>query len=583
MRALKTWMSGALALSLALMAACSDDPEVAKNLNVRLYGWGPDEQGGESFVEGLPAYQGASFVRVSVTKPGEQKILKRQSGPIADRSLRLPEIPFDEGLRLEMEVLNDSGEPVASGATPLFDFDGNATSRALRVMMMPINAFAPAGSIELDSQTNERKFVQSRFDYRVESYLDQTGVRDAVYLGRVGHVAVPTSDGKVLLVGGADVIPGSAPGTIPKFRQVHQDVQVFDPETGYFSDLSFDEDANAPFSDNRDRLEEGRAFHTVTPIGQDKFLVIGGYTEISGISRPVRTIELIDLKAQPGSRVKPLLDLQGVNVELNKPRGFHTAVYRPQGSQVVIIGGIGSSSDDILDSVEIVNLETLTVLGQTFKLDAPRTEHTSVLLGDSSIWILGGRNKDGVLSSTEIMEFSDLSVNVSPGAKMNEPRFGFGTVTIRDISGTQVVVIGGFTSLEGAVTENYEIGIKGRESFTSGRAWKLAKGRGAFSVVELPQSRDILVIGGQDKDRETISNVERLAYKGLGEGVPYEVTSESLGAFKAARFGASVSMMTSGQILVAGGVGVSQGNVVALDNAELYNPYDPVAGGLFIP
>ena len=566
----------------ALMtSSCGDEAQPMKSLQVRLYGWGPDEQGGESFVEGLPAYEGATSVRAKVTRPASNRIVGSQTRPILDRKVQLPQLPYERGLRLELEVLDAAGEAVASGATPVFDFGASTASRALRVMVMPLNRFAPAGSIELD-ESGQRKFVQSRFDYRVESYYGQTGVRPAVYLGRVGHVAVPTSDGKVLIVGGADVIPGSAPGTIPKFRQVHTDVQLFDPETGYFSDLSLNEATQTPFPDRADRLEDGRAFHTVTPIGEDKFLVIGGYTEAAGQSRPVRTVELIDLKAQPGFRVKPLTNLQGAPLELNSPRGFHTAIHRPQSDQVIVIGGVGLTSEQILSSIEIINLETLQVLGQTFELGEARTEHTSVLLGDGSVWVLGGRNSAGVLASTEIIEFGALSVSVKPESDMNEPRFGFGTVVIRDVLSTQVVVIGGFTSLTGEVTATYEIGIKGRQ-FVSGLMWRLAAGRGALSAVELPQSRDVLVIGGQDKDRGTISSVERLVYQGLAAGTPYRVVSEGMGAFRAARLGASVTMMTSGQLLVTGGVGTSQGTVVALDNAELYNPYDPVGGSLTLP
>lgn len=580
--ALRHLYSGALLWMFAFvaLASCGEDPTPLKSMNVRLYGWGPNGQGSESFMEGLPAYEGAEFVRVSLTKPRENRVLDRQTGPIVDRTLKLPELSYGAGYRIEMEILNNAGQTVATGSTPLFDFLDADPSRALRVMMMPVNRFAPAGSIELDAN-NERKFVQSRFDYRVESALEQQGVRDAVYLGRVGHVAVPTSDGKVLIVGGADVIPGSAPGTIPKFRQVHRDVQLFDPETGYFSDLSYDEDNGRPFEESRDRLIEGRAFHTVTPIGDDKFLVVGGYTEIAGNSRPVRALELIDLKAAPGSRINELQDFQGLSLTLNKPRGFHTAVHRPQSNQVIIIGGIGQSSDEILDSIEVINLESLQVLGQTFSLKAPRTEHASVLLGDGSIWVIGGRNTTGVLSSTERVEFSSLNLSVTEEVPMKKPRFGFGAVTIREGTGTRVLVVGGFTSLEGAVTGEFEVGISGRDFFSDPK-WSLAKARGAMSVVELPQSKDIVVVGGQDKDRETISDVERLVFQGLSSSSPYQVVSESMGAFKAPRLGASVSMMTSGQILVTGGIGVARGTVIALDNAELYNPYDPVAGGLFL-
>lgn len=560
---------------LMFLAACTDDPAPTNTMKISVFGWGPDATGMVSFQQGLPLYEGAAYVRFSLTKPNEQVILQRDIAPLSAGNIALPEIPYGEGLRLEVEVLDLAEAVLATGATPLFDYSPDDKSRALRIMIMPVNRFAPSGSIEINAN-NERVFVQSRYDYRA---VVQESERP--WLGRVGHVALPTSDGKVLIVGGADVIPGAAPGTIPKFRTVHRDVQLFDPETGYFTDLSYEELGGQPLPPGKDRLEEARAFHTVTPIGEDKFVVIGGYTERGGQSRPVRTIEMIDLNKPAGQRVSVLNDLAGSPLELSSPRGFHTAVYRAASQQIVLVGGLGQDSNTILSSVDAVNLQALTVQAGLAELSTARTEHTMLLLDDGSIWVLGGRNTEGVLASTELLEFGELSVNVAPGPTMNEPRFAFGTAVIRDLGGTRVIVVGGFTSLEGDVTGSYEIGVKGREVFDSSANWVLAKPRGGHNVVLLPNSGDLLILGGQDKARETIGTTERLLYKGLTSSPPYQVVSEGLGAFQSVRVGASVSQMTNGQLLITGGVGKIDDTLIALDNAELYNPDDPVAGGVF--
>lgn len=222
-------------LAFLPLLACTDDPVPTNGLQISVYGWGPDLTGTTSFQQGLPTYEGAAYVRFSLTQPNNQVILQRDIAPLSAGKLALPEIPYGKGLRLEVEVLDLAEGVLATGATPLFDYSADDRTKALRIMIMPVNRFAPSGSIEVNG-AGEREFVQSRYDYRAVIQEVQQP-----WLGRVGHVALPTSDGKVLIVGGADVIPGAAPGTIPKFRSVHRDVQVFDPETGYFTDLSYEE------------------------------------------------------------------------------------------------------------------------------------------------------------------------------------------------------------------------------------------------------------------------------------------------------------------------------------------------------
>lgn len=578
---IKYWI--VLLLTLCVMAACTDNPSGNEGLAVELFGVSSDPVTGEpTFVQGIPAFAGATLVRMRVTQPALGKILQSQTVTLTSNSIAIEDIEYGIGLRLDVEILDANEFVLATGATPTFDYNEGDNARALRVMVMPINSFSAVGSVELDSTTNQRKYVNSRFDYR--SVIQQ---EQQPWLGRVGHTALPTSDGRVLIVGGADVIPGSAPGTIPKFRRVHNDVQVFDPTTGYFTDLSYREVGGVAVSSMEDKLSASRAFHTVTPIGQDRYIVAGGYTVLADQSRPVRTVEIIDLNAADGQRVKPLTDLSGLQVELSQPRGFHEAVYRSQGNQILLIGGIGSSSEDILDSVDLINLDTLTVQSRVATLSAPRTEHRTLLLGDGTVWVIGGRNMQSALKTTELLTISDVSISSSEGPIMNEPRYGFGTAVINKDGNASVVVVGGFTSLAGDVSASYEIGIKGRSEFSANATWTVNEARGGLAAVKLPNSGDILVLGGQNKGGDTIAKAERLVFNGLSAALPYQPVSENLGSFLTPRFGASTTLISSGRILLTGGIGVINTNggevIIALDNAEFYNPNDPVAAGRFIP
>lgn len=573
----KTWLMGAMvALCAASAVGCGGDdptPAVVPKLRVSINGWGPNGDGQVSFVEGLPAYEDATVVVAKITDPERNVVLEEESGSLSERAIKIPEIDFAQGLRLDLEVKDLLGDVVATGSTPLFTFDEDTKAQSLRMFVSPVNEFIPAGSLLLDSSSGERVFEQSRLDYRAVRAGGSVN-----WLGRVGHVAVPTSDGKVLVVGGADIIPGTAPGNIPNFRSVYSDVQVFDPETGYFTDLSYDEELQKMRPDGADQLGDARAYHTVTPIGDDRFIVAGGYTTLAEITRPVRTLELINLRAEPGKRITPLADSTGTPIQVSAPRGFHQAVFLEDTLQILMIGGIGDSSEDIRDDIEIIDLQNQRVLPDRFSLQTARTDHVAIGLGDGNVWVLGGRNGEGALASTELIKFTTTGLATESGPKMKEARFKFGAVRIEENRGTRVLVGGGFTSLEGDVSSTYEIGVQGLDDFVSGGAWEFGTPRGGLSMVALPQTGDVLVMGGQDAERGTISVAERLVFNGLTASPPFVLASGDQGQFVAPRYGASFTQMNNGQILVFGGVGEFNSDIVPLDNAEIYNPDDPVGG-----
>lgn len=570
----------ALAMSLALgLSACGGGDNEANNptLTISLFGWGPDATGQETFIPGMPFYETATEVRLTAVVPGEGRVLGTKSARLLDGRVALPAISYGAGRRVDVGVYDGNGQLIASGATPVFDLVEGGPSLNLRVMVAPINRFSPVGSLVSDRTTGERRYVQSRLDYR--AFAGDS----AVWLGRVGHAALPTSDGKVLIVGGADVTPGSAPGSIPQFRRVHQDVQIFDPETGYFTDLAYDDATGLPRQNGADALGDPRAFHTVTPLGDDKFLVVGGYTKVAETTRAVSTIELIDLKAAPGRRVVALTDLNGLPLTLNKPRGFHNAQYLASVQKVLILGGIGNASTDIHDTVELIDVAQPTmpsVLGQTFTMSTPRTDACAVTLGDGSVWIAGGRNNDGVVGTSERLVLSDSGVTSVPEAALTTPRYEMGCVLLDEPQRNKILLVGGFTSLDGTATGNFELGIQGRAQFISSaaQAWSLARGRGAPRLVLLPQSNDVLVFGGRGTDGQTVASAERLTWLGLDGAQPFQASGQDMGSFRVSRYRPSITRMTSGQILVFGGEGVVESTLVALDNAELYNPFDPVGG-----
>src|SRR5690554_6770564 len=153
---------GALLLSAA---ACGPD-EATPKVQVSLFGWGPDGQGGQGFVTGMPAYEGAQTVRVKVTQPNDRRVLSQSSFNFADRSASLPEVTYGEKLRLDIEVLDATNNLLAAGSTPVFTFQAGSPLRNFRTMVSPVDTAAPVGSLILDNETQQTRLVQSAFDYR---------------------------------------------------------------------------------------------------------------------------------------------------------------------------------------------------------------------------------------------------------------------------------------------------------------------------------------------------------------------------------------------------------------------------------
>lgn len=561
----RTLTNIALATSMTL-AACGSDPGVPPTLNVDIFGWSASE----GFSGTLPALDDAQTVRVKVTRPLNREVVESTTSAIAARTISIPDLPFGENLRLDFELLDSQATLIGAGATPMFEFEPERQLLSFRVQVTQVNAFSPVGNVVVDRNTNERKFAWTQFDYR--------GKEGVTWLGRAGHASAATSDGRILIVGGGDPVPGTAPGSLPEFRSLYADVQLFDPQTGYFSDLAFDDASGALLSDGRDRLFEPVVFHTVTPLGDDRFLIAGGFTTRSDVLRPVNTIQIIDLNATAGSRVTRLVDANGSSLVLQKARGWHTATYRRADDHVVITGGIGpQGEDDVLATYELVNLVDQTV-AESSDLVAARAQHAAVLMNDNrTIWLIGGRSASAALSTTEAVRLDDTgSTESTAEATMRRARFGLAAVNITPGTGDLVLVAGGFTDLEGAVDDSFEVSRLGRDSFDTGGTWKLSEGRGGAALIELPQSNDIVLIGGLDAEGDPIAHADILTLDDLAKQPPFTVESSDNAATP--RFGASVDLLTNGRILIVGGVGDVNNARAGLDTADMFNPRDPVGG-----
>jgi hypothetical protein len=558
------------AAAILMAAGCGDDTEREPKLNVQVIGWGPGPDGNVGFQPRLPTYPDASQVRVNLTHPGTHSVLETRSFGALESGAKLPELRFGDDLRLEFELFGLDGTTLAGGATPLFSFRDGEVVQSFRIQVDAVDDFAPVGSVV--NRGGRSELTQSRMDYRAVNSIDNDR-----WLGRVGHVTVTYDRGnKALVVGGGHIDPIRRPAGLPEIKAAHDDLMEFDPRSGYFTDLSYDSQTGSARQGGADRLLEARAYHTVTPIGDDKFVVIGGFTGESGGARALNSIELIDLNAAPGTRVQQIENSDSFTATLLNPRALHTATYRPSDNSIVIAGGVGrGGANDVISSIEILDLNTGTVQ-EAGNLSDARAEHEAVLMGDEqTVWILGGRSATGALASTEAVSGSADALQISSKASMNTARYAFSALRVSPNNGQLVMALGGYTDLDGAVTDTFEFSSLSRDEFVADGSWRLEEGRGGDPVaVELPNTSNIAVLGGRDGDQSRVTSAEVLEFSSLGDARPYSARTTA-GSPVNARADFSATPLSNGKILMVGGVGRFGDKTTTLDSAEYFTPLDP--------
>lgn len=197
------------------------------------------------------------------------------------------------------------------------------------------------------------------------------------------------------------------------------------------------------------------------------------------------------------------------------PRKMATATLLTSG-RVLVAGGI-TFGDVVLGNAEIYKPAvgqfalTTTVFRRTgTDMTSPRVLHTATLLRNGKVLLAGGRDNNGnILQSTEI--FNPQSGSFTPGASMTSPRAGHVAVPLKN--GT--LLLAGGTDQSGPVA-TAEIYDPATGTFTS-----------------------------------TID-----AFPGTGTNM------------QVPRYGASVNQLSTGQILIAGGV---DGSGNPLNTAELFD------------
>ncbi len=228
---------------------------------------------------------------------------------------------------------------------------------------------------------------------------------------------------------------------------------------------------------------------------------------------------------------------------LTTGRAHHTSTVLIDG-RVLLAGGLDVSGAPLANA-ELLDLSSGQP-GVLIALQHARAFHTATLLPDGRVLLTGGVTDGGVASSSEL--FSPTTLRTASAAELAVPRSHHAAAMLGNGS---VVVAGG--QVGSSILNSAEV-------FTNGSPWSAAKNlngpRTDFTLTEVGDK--LIAIGG----------------RGTG-GVPLAVTELLDGPasswvpgppLAAPRFNHTATVLTTGQVVVAGGYGPA-----LLDTTEIYD------------
>jgi hypothetical protein len=527
------------ALALLGGAACSD--EETPGITVQLYT--PEQP------ELSPLPIALSKLRFSALNAGDRSLLRTQTFSVSAASADFGGIPYGDNLQLVVEGLDSTDNPIMRGASEPFSFFPDSGALGLPILMMELESFAPASTLV--------KAADGEYTVRQVAFQEPKP--------RAGHTATRLESGRILFVGGAELSDEGdyeLPETVlglggRKLSRVFSTAEVYDPATGTFASLR-------PM-----RFE--RAFHTTTLLDDGRVLVVGGISLFDDVIETVKPAELYDPSTQQWTVIS------GGDAP-DDARAWHSAVQRKSDGKVVVIGGRNMSDGEVkvLDTAEVFDPEQDAFVqnpgDEPIELRSARADHTAVLTvvgtgRGSDILIIGGVNDDGEpVGQIEVLKSlndGDRFESDDTDLELETPRYAHASVRVTPERGNLILVVGGI----GADGPLNDVEIIDLSSESVAQAGELDSARSHLQVLELPQSLDVLVLGGFDEDGDALKTAESLEYRpdtGRYSARSIEATMDDGRALHTA------SLLPTGLVLLAGGASGDG----SLDAVEFFSPDD---------
>ena len=349
-----------------------------------------------------------------------------------------------------------------------------------------------------------------------ELYDPSTGTWRAtgdLNVARSEHTATLLPNGRVLVTAG---LPNAL------FNGRTNASELYDPATGVWTSTGF--------------LKTPRSRATATLLPNGKVLVAGGSGFTSETVNPpcchvlLASVEIYD----------PATGAWASTGNLNSTRSGGTATLLPNGK--VLVAGFGSST-------ELYDPSTGTWT-PTGPLNAARSGHTTTLLPNGKVLIAGGAGNGGMLSSVEL--YDPLTGVWMPTSNLNVARSGHTAILLPH---GKVLIKGGVGGSSAALSSAELYDFASASWVNTGSLGT----RRANHTATLLASGKLLVAGG--------FNRPSIALQTQSSSELYDHVSgtwSSTGSLNASRHSHTATLLGSGKVLVAGGLGRS--------SAELYDP-----------
>jgi len=328
----------------------------------------------------------------------------------------------------------------------------------------------------------------------------------ALTVGRYAPAAILVGGGRVLVAGGYSFETGAT----------HATSELFDPAAGEWSegprmrlDRNFPAvialadgetlfiggfrgaagttasceklDRDVRFAADAPALIEERELFAAVRLADGRFLITGGYSTLR--RRTLDTAERYDPAAGRFERVPG---------RLRSARFGHDMVLLPD-RRVLVVGGKVLSTNESVREAELFDpLEESFEAAGTLAVGRDRC--TAWLLpGGESVLVAGGSTREGGTEPARRCELYDVAARrFSPGAELLRDRMAH---TATGLGGGRVLLVGGWSTSEGATTRETELWDPAQRRFLA--AGRTEHGRHDHGAVLLPDGR-VLIAGGKE-------------------------------------------------------------------------------------